>query len=123
MITRDMTTRRGRQTEVRRGTDAARSGRRMPRTGDGQPLAPDDPRHGTTNGYGNLGCRCTPCTEAHRQNHAAYMARVRASKRILGEHGTEIAYDTGCRCAACREAHNAKSRAYKQKKRAQAAKA
>ena len=36
-------------------------------------LAPDDPRHGTTNGYGNLGCRCEPCTAAHRVNHQAYM--------------------------------------------------
>ena len=27
-------------------------------------LAPDDPRHGTTNGYNNYGCRCAPCRAA-----------------------------------------------------------
>ena len=30
------------------------------RPGDG------DARHGTVNGYGNLGCRCDDCREAHR---------------------------------------------------------
>ena len=33
----------------------------------------DDPRHGTTNGYGNLGCRCDGCTEAWRVRHLTYM--------------------------------------------------
>lgn len=28
-------------------------------------LTPDDPRHGTSNGYGNWGCRCHPCTDAN----------------------------------------------------------
>jgi hypothetical protein len=28
-------------------------------------LEPDDLRHGTKNGYGNLGCRCEPCREAN----------------------------------------------------------
>ena len=28
-------------------------------------LAPDDPRHGTNNGYQNYGCRCQPCKTAH----------------------------------------------------------
>lgn len=27
-------------------------------------LAPDDPRHGTANGYRNYGCRCEPCRQA-----------------------------------------------------------
>jgi hypothetical protein len=48
------------------------------------------------------------------------MARVRAEGRILGEHGTDLAYDTGCRCDPCREAHNAKSREYKRARRRQA---
>lgn len=26
---------------------------------------PDDPRHGTENGYSNLRCRCDRCTDAH----------------------------------------------------------
>ena len=37
-------------------------------------LSPDDPRHGTANGYSNLGCRCAACREANRVNHARYMA-------------------------------------------------
>ena len=76
-------------------------------------LAPDDPRHGTTNGYGNLGCRCEACREAHRQNHNRYMKKVRESGQLLGDaakHGTSYRYDVGCRCDECREAHNEKSR-------------
>ncbi len=71
---------------------------------------PEDPRHGTTNGYGNLGCRCERCRAAHRERHAGYIARVRAEGRVLGRHGSTVAYDTGCRCDVCRDAHNAKSR-------------
>ncbi len=77
-------------------------------------LPPNDPRHGTVNGYGNRGCRCEACREAHRQAHAAYMVRVRATKELAtGDgitHGTSYRYDVGCRCDECREAHNAKSR-------------
>jgi hypothetical protein len=42
-------------------------------------LAPDDPRHGTTNGYGNLRCRCQPCRDAWAAKHreAGYTARYR----------------------------------------------
>ncbi len=81
-------------------------------------LAPDDPRHGTTNGYGNLGCRCEPCTAAHRVNHQAYMLKQRAAGRIIGRHGSTSAYDTGCRCDDCRAAHNEKSRKFKAARRA-----
>ena len=34
---------------------------------------PTDPRHGTINGYNNLGCRCRRCTDANSVSHAAYM--------------------------------------------------
>lgn len=34
---------------------------------------PEDPRHGTTNGYGNLECRCEPCTAANTAFHRKYM--------------------------------------------------
>lgn len=34
---------------------------------------PEDPRHGTTNGYGNLRCRCERCTSAWRVRHREYM--------------------------------------------------
>lgn len=33
---------------------------------------PDDPRHGTANGYGNLGCRCLRCCAANTANHYAW---------------------------------------------------
>jgi hypothetical protein len=34
---------------------------------------PDDPRHGSTNGYGNLGCKCERCTKAWAERHLKYM--------------------------------------------------
>lgn len=52
---------------------------------------PEDPRHGTTNGYGNLKCRCPRCREANRVSVASWRetrpdlyeakrARMRASR-------------------------------------------
>lgn len=41
-----------------------------------QALAPDDPRHGTRNGYGNLGCRCDRCRAAN----TAYCGEQRAAR-------------------------------------------
>lgn len=84
-------------------------------------LPEGDPRHGSANGYGNHGCRCDACREANRLNHAAYMARVRATGQLASgdvSHGTSYRYDVGCRCDACREAHNAKSRVIKARIRA-----
>lgn len=74
-----------------------------------EPLSADDPRHGTPNGYGNLGCRCARCRAAHAANHSAYMKRQREAGRVIGSHGSSVAYDTGCRCDECRIAHNARS--------------
>ena len=37
---------------------------------------PNDPRHGTVNGYGNQGCRCPRCCKAHTD----YMWRHRISQ-------------------------------------------
>jgi len=37
-----------------------------------------DHRHGTENGYNNLGCTCPECTEAHRQRRVSQMNRKRA---------------------------------------------
>ena len=52
------------------------------------PLAVDDPRHGTVNGYGNLRCRCEPCQKAasaerasRKEEIAAYNAAYRASHK------------------------------------------
>lgn len=43
-------------------------------------LAPDDPRHGTRNGYDNHYCRCDRCRNANRISHASYMAANRAQR-------------------------------------------
>lgn len=72
-------------------------------------LAHDDSRHGTVNGYGNLGCRCDACRAAHAAAHSEYIRRKRAEGRVVGSHGSSVAYDTGCRCDVCRQAHNARS--------------
>jgi hypothetical protein len=82
-------------------------------------IDPDDPRHGTANGYGNHRCRCEACRAANRASHREYIARKRASGVVLGRHGSSLAYDTGCRCKACREAHNKRSREYKRRRRAE----
>jgi hypothetical protein len=49
---------------------------------------PEDPRHGTPNGYGNLRCRCPRCTKANtdwiaeiRQQHPDYLAAQRTRQR------------------------------------------
>ena len=78
-----------------------------------------DPRHGTVNGYGNLGCRCESCRVAHTayfrewrnrtgrtQPRADYVAAVRAAAEARDNHGTETRYSAGCRCDACRAAQN-----------------
>ena len=83
-------------------------------------LDPDDPRHGTVNGYGNLRCRCEACREANSNHHREYMLRVVASGELATPgalHGTSYRYDVGCRCPECRAAHNAKSRDTKRRLR------
>ncbi len=71
------------------------------------PLAPDDPRHGTSNGYKNLHCRCDRCRAAW----AAYTAELRAERIEFGlaaddpRHGKATTYGNwGCRCRPCRDA-------------------
>jgi hypothetical protein len=65
-------------------------------------LAPDDPRHGTENGYSNLDCRCQPCRDAFAARMRKYKARIRAEHREPPEHGTRYAYEFfKCRCARC----------------------
>lgn len=71
-------------------------------------LPPGDPRHGTVNGYGNLGCRCQPCRDAN----AAEVRRRNAERRQRGlapgdpRHGTSNGYGNwSCRCTECTTAH------------------
>jgi hypothetical protein len=92
-------------------------------------LAPDDPRHGTTNGYNNLGCRCDACRAAkleyvRSRGYGTYRRDacacgqpkdLRAGQcracdigaRKRAPHGTESRYSSGCRCADCKQAMNA----------------
>lgn len=67
------------------------------------PLAIDDPRHGTTNGYSHLGCRCDDCRAA---SNAYRLARRGAGMKADDpRHGTTNGYNNnGCRCDACRAA-------------------
>jgi hypothetical protein len=72
-----------------------------------------DPRHGTTNGYNNLKCRCTACRAAW----ARRVAQRRRDLRIgtLGpndkRHGTENGYvNYGCRCRRCTDIHTERRR-------------
>lgn len=46
---------------------------------DREPLPPDDPRHGTQNGYGNYDCRCDRCTAAHTVVAAKRRAQAKAA--------------------------------------------
>lgn len=52
-------------------------------------LAPDDPRHGTLNGYNNCGCRCDDC----RQAVADASRRKRADKALPATHSHEHGSD------------------------------
>jgi len=72
-------------------------------------LAPDDPRHGTVNGYSNLGCRCDDCKSAWRVQ-TRQQREARRHKPIPDRvHGTAGGYDNWfCRCDACRAANRAK---------------
>lgn len=52
---------------------------------------PDDPRHGSANGYGNLRCRCDRCTAAWAVYHGNYMhahPEQREKHRDRGRTGT-----------------------------------
>jgi hypothetical protein len=68
-----------------------------------------DPRHGTTNGYGNLKCRCADC----RRAWTAWFkeSRVRRNARLTPDdprHGQVSTYfNHACRCVPCRAARSA----------------
>jgi hypothetical protein len=77
-------------------------------------LAPDDPRHGTVNGYTNLRCHCQPCKDAF----AGYVRKRRAERRAgevppTVQHGLPSTYSNWrCQCRPCLDAHAAEMRAY-----------
>ena len=71
----------------------------------------DNPRHGTRNGYSNLGCRCDRCTEAH----TAWVldARRKRMEREPRAHGDAAYTNHRCRCAECRLGHAARMRVWR----------
>lgn len=74
-------------------------------------LAPDDPRHGTPNGYNNHGCRCVDCKAAQRADNIR-RRRERLSRPIPDHvHGTDNGYTSyKCKCPACVEVGRAERR-------------
>lgn len=63
---------------------------------------PSDPRHGTTNGYGNLGCRCDPCKSAWSAEQKKQRRRRSEVPFEAKPHGTVTGYaNWQCRCDAC----------------------
>jgi len=40
-----------------------------------------DPRHGSTNGYANLNCRCGDCRAAWAEAHRDYMRRTAEQRK------------------------------------------
>lgn len=48
-------------------------------------LTPGDPRHGTLNGYGNLGCRCNDCRRVNSKRSAERRARQKWKTPIPSE--------------------------------------
>lgn len=101
-----------RASDARRSRDKWREKARTQR----RTLPAGDPRHGTDNGYNNLGCRCQRCRRAHTEAHTAwthrvgrnkpravYVAERRAEAEARDNHGTESRYvNLGCRCDECR---------------------
>jgi len=90
-----------------------------------------DPRHGTANGYANLGCRCDACRDAqtrylrergtgsyrrdmcacgNRKTVGRKQCRACRDAERAAQHGTESGYSAGCRCDECRAASAAARR-------------
>lgn len=63
---------------------------------------PDDPRHGTPNGYTHAKCRCDRCRKAHADQNRNYRPARRELTATDPRHGTRMGYILGCRCDACR---------------------
>src|SRR5262249_51497342 len=91
-------------------------------------IHPDDHRHGTTNAYANLGCRCEACRNAWAADHSDWthrsgmhlpskMTRALITKEAEAKdnHGTESRYKRGCRCEVCRAGATAARRRRRQR--------
>lgn len=62
---------------------------------------------GTSNGYGNYGCRCQKCRDAWAVYYSQQVRATLRKKPIPGHvHGTPNGYSNySCRCADCTRAH------------------
>ena len=82
-------------------------------------LAIDDPRHGTRNAYGNLGCRCERCRQANTDDKNARLRRIRPTPAPgSAQHGTVNGYTYWrCRCPKCRAAKADYLRKWREAKR------
>ena len=77
-----------------------------------------DVRHGTANGYGNLGCRCTACRGAWADYFASYASKPRVLAGNDPRHGTTNGYRYWhCRCVECLDAAAAEARDKRRRKR------
>ncbi len=82
-------------------------------------MLPNDPRHGTWNGYSNLHCRCGLCREAWAACIEARRQKRQPPPPDDPRHGKETTYGNwNCRCDACRRAHAAALKARRERKRA-----
>jgi len=72
-----------------------------------------DVRHGTPNGYQNLGCRCVPCTGAWADYFYKLSQRERAPLPSGDpRHGTSSAFRWWkCSCRICLDGEAARARA------------
>ncbi len=76
--------------------------------------------HGTGHGYSYHGCRCQPCTDAHRRRCNDWMNRV-ALKVPEADltHGVRSTYNNyGCRCEDCRRAQSDHNRQWRERRKA-----
>ena len=83
-----------------------------------------DPRHGTSNGYNNLRCRCEPCRDAWNTYFVDYLYRT-GRRRPWPEYVASLPrthgaarYNAGCRCDDCRRATRERKQRYRLAKRA-----
>ncbi len=81
-------------------------------------LPADDLRHATVNGYNNLGCRCTACTQAWSSDVLAIRKRRPSLSPDDPRHGKATTYTNWkCRCDTCRAAWAKYSAALRARKR------
>jgi len=81
-------------------------------------LAPDDPRHGTANGYRNHGCRCGPCRDAAAEDFQQRWTAQTPPPPGDERHGLRATYlFRHCRCQRCREANTSYARQWRAHRR------